>query len=334
LQLNMMYQKYFDLLREFTARFPDVRILGDADIYVTCENTVNFRQTLREAEIFLHLTRGKVYLVNAARTHVLFGKLLKRNISRRLPGRLARRVKVRMMENPLLRRRLLKNKKAIILSSATPLEWRSTEIFAGIRVHETTPMAKTALMAGLLRILQPADLEALFRDQRRALDRRYQELNDQSQRLERELVVEDQALEERAIRISDPNRTVNRSLWGALKIFRQEIALHIKSLPTARKHRLEKQLAVQRIEIRHQARELIRLERELSDVPHFLRSIGIQAAIGPSVAELRSLTGDRLAAHPPVTVGTNPLNGKYRLDVPFILFPMFLPAASPARRSA
>ena len=126
LELKMVYQKYFDLLRELTLRFPDARFLGNADIYTMMENTVNFRQTLRELDLFLSLTNGNLYVADAAMIHKHFGRLLDDAIPERFPWRYRFRVKVRQLSGIFTLFRLHRDRKAIILSP--PLfrsEWRS-----------------------------------------------------------------------------------------------------------------------------------------------------------------------------------------------------------------
>jgi hypothetical protein len=89
--------------------------------------------------------------------------------------------------------------------------------------------------------------------------------------------------------------------------------LHLCGSALSRLQHREDDLAKQRIAIRHEARELIRLERELEGVPYFLRSIGM---------DLRQFRdGEPMPKDPPPVVSTDPMDGRYRLDMPFYLMP-------------
>ena len=175
-------------------------------------------------------------------------------------------------------------------------------------------------VAGLLNALHHDELHALFTSRRQSLDRQYQDLDDQSAALEKELAHGWADLKEAGVRLSDPLRPIRRSLWGASGIIGESMAHHLHGLALSREQRREDKLAKQRIAIRHEARELIRLERELEGVPYFLKGIGLDLQ--------QFKDGETLPNNPPPVVSTDPMDGRYRLDMPFYL----LPADPPARR--
>ena len=123
-QLKVAYQKYFDLLREFSARFPGIRLLSDRNIYILLENTVNFRQTVREVDLLLRHTTGRIYLINVGDRHPGFSKRLKKGISERFSWSDRQRIRVRDLEFTM-EGRLRNDKEGVIFSSASPIEWRN-----------------------------------------------------------------------------------------------------------------------------------------------------------------------------------------------------------------
>jgi len=296
-QLKMAYQKYFDLLSEFSTRFQGIRIMGKENIYVTLENTVNFRQTLREIALLLQMTDGTIYLINAAETQNHYADRLEHAIAERFSWKERGRIQVRsiavwniwsdkklffgwkrlpkpgaflrMLRGELFTKHMQNDKNGIILSSATPLEWRNARQNLGAKVQGTSPLLKLGLFAGLIPKLNPKDFALVCQEARHYIAVKYRNLRIRKETLTK-LTERSKDLQKIALSVTESRKIEHLSTWAWLHQLGQKAPLpgQAVSLSSARRELSEVETEI--TSLMGELDDLTYLEYEIRNVRNFL----------------------------------------------------------------
>lgn len=311
LQLKMAYEKGYDLLSELISWFPGEPILGDRDVYLTCENTVNFRQATREIGFWLQLTRGRVIMVDAGKTHPKFFSFLKDNIPGRLPRRFAHRVRFMALEDMNPHSKIMRDRDAFIVSSATPGDWLFLRQAAGTRVHVPSEFLNPmAALVGIRELSQPP-VEALIKAKQQALGEEFQPLMQRRRALEQELGNGWRELTRTGLDFVTAPPEGPWLLGRLWKLLRRGLPLkRLESDLEAKREELNRIKASQN-DLSRKFYELERLKREMVNLDYFLGDIGIRTG---SYTEGEGAT-------PPTIDPDHILDGRFSLKDLFTLHP-------------
>jgi len=274
LELTMAYQKYFDVLREFVSRFPDVRPLGNRQISITLANTVNLRQTLLELHLLYHLTGGKIRLLNVARTHNHFANLLNNMIPERASWSHYGRAKVIQLEQFFNRLSLYRRTEDILMSSAIPLEWQSVKNTAGERMFCPSPLLKPAMLVDFMIRENQTDLQQLFQQAMQHLMTRYERMQEEMQHLKSESEELAISLETWGLLVTSDTVPYRHPFMAALHDQMNSIRALMKERRLAHVRGRYKKLRETRDALLRDMRDLDNLRSEMMNVPQFMRSIG------------------------------------------------------------
>jgi len=315
MQLKVVYQKYFDLLKEFSARYPFQRIFGRRNIYITLENTVNFRQTLREVDLLLRQTRGTIYLINVGERHPEFAKLLKKGIAERFSWSDRVRIRVRSLE-VTMERQVRNDATGIILSSATPLEWRNLRQSIGDIVHGASPLLKLGNIAGLFTALEPGTFNDLIGAARHHIADQYAALRAQRHALRNVTATQTldaawTAFQAEGIQMTNTATRQRLSIFGQIRLLRAKVS-YTRRGKTLRRQRATLEAVERQInELRTEYDHLRYIDYEFRHVPDFYR---LNHLSFESIAHDEPLFQP---GEPTPFVSDDPLSGRYILYIQF-----------------
>ncbi len=306
LELNVAYLKYFDLMTQLAGRFPDAALLGDRNIYLTCENTVNFRQALREMDLWLRLTRGRVTLIDVGGSNRSFADSIDDYVPSRISGNNADRVSVSTLDG--VRDALAKDTQAIIFSSATPLDWMILVQSAGELYHVPSELLSPASAIVAVRDIGGDRLDSLALEYGKALQGRYLSLEEIRRPLAEELEKGWPEYNEAGYRFMKVFR-LKVSVGGLIREAKSYLPYKRAGRRLQNIHRRVQQITAEQDQLLKQMDDLRELQREVFSVGHYLERLGIETR------EIHEGSLEKL----PIVDDRQPLKGQWVVNVLFRL---------------
>jgi hypothetical protein len=203
-------------------------------------------------------------------------------------------------------------KNGVILSSATPVEWRNVRQSIGAKVYGTSPLLKLALFAGLVRELSPGALALVVSEVRHHIADQYRILRERKDALA-DMAHQWTGLQEAGLQQSSLRKVEALSTGNWLRRLGQRAPLSKQAVSLSSAQEDLDHVQEEIDALAGELDDLNYLEYEFNNVSNFLPLINLRLQVLHN--------NDPLPTNPPIFVPENPLDPNYVLDTQAYVIP-------------